>query len=94
MTNQKNAAIGEQDLRVTEGVSGLWHYHFSKPGEYVGLCGTSVMNSGLKLADWKVAENPSHMPKRATYCRTCDAARNRISQGEVAAATDSTGKRA
>ncbi len=26
-------------LRVTEGVSGLWHYHMSEPGKYVGQCG-------------------------------------------------------
>lgn len=64
-----------QDLRVTEGVSGLWHYHLSRPGEYLGLCGARVMNSSLALSDWKLARNSDHMPKSATYCAKCDAAR-------------------
>lgn len=62
-------------LRVTEGVSGLWHYHLSRPGDYLGLCGARVMNSSLGLSDWKLARNPAHMPKSATYCAKCDAAR-------------------
>jgi hypothetical protein len=62
-------------LRVTEGVSGLWHYHLSKPDEYKGLCGAAVMNSSLKLSDWKLANNPGHFPKNATYCPACDTAR-------------------
>lgn len=62
-------------LGVTEGVSGLWHYHLSRIGEYLGLCGAKVMNSNLRLSDWKLAKNPAHMPKPATYCAKCDAAR-------------------
>lgn len=68
-------------LRITEGVSGLWHYHLSLPDQYQGLCGARVMNSNLLLSDWNLAKNPAHFPKGATYCAKCDAARPRLAPG-------------
>ena len=61
-------------LRVTEGVSGLWHYHMSEPGKYVGLCGAPTMNSALPISEWGQAFG-RHLPKAPTWCRICATAR-------------------
>jgi len=62
-------------LKVMEGISGLWHYHLSRPEAVVGLCGARVMPCSLALSDWKGAQTPAQFPKAATYCPACDAAR-------------------
>lgn len=64
---------GEDGLRVTEGVSGLYHHHLSKNGEYQGLCGAAVMNTSIGLQDWKVPYG-QHFDKRPTFCKACDQA--------------------
>jgi hypothetical protein len=57
---------------ITEGVSGLWHYHLSKEDEKTrGLCGARVMTTSILLKDWKVPFG-AHFPKRPTWCKECD----------------------
>lgn len=59
-------------LLVTEGVSGVWHYHLSKPESRTrGLCGAQVMSTAIELKDWGKPFG-DHFPKPATYCKTCD----------------------
>lgn len=58
---------------VTEGVSGLWHYHLSREAEpSKGLCGASVMGSGVQLSKWQVPFG-AHFPKKPTWCAACGA---------------------
>jgi hypothetical protein len=59
-------------VKVTEGVSGLWHYHLSEDDSKTkALCGATVMNTSTRLEDWGLAYG-EHFPKRPTYCKECD----------------------
>lgn len=63
-----------QPLQITEGISGLWHYHLSinTPGGFVqGLCGARTMRTSMPLGDWKVPFG-QHFPKQPTFCEVCD----------------------
>lgn len=63
-------------LVITEGVSGLWHYHLSDEEKKTrGLCGAQTMHTAMRLADWKVPFG-EHFPKRPTWCAACDRLRN------------------
>lgn len=64
-----------RDFRVSEGISGLWHYHLSNrnnPSE--ALCGARTMGTHIALDDW---EKPfgAHFPKAPTWCKACAASR-------------------
>lgn len=62
-------------VTVTEGVSGLWHYHLSREDEPSrGLCGASVMGSRVKMSEWKVPFG-AHFPKKPTWCKVCEGLR-------------------
>jgi hypothetical protein len=64
------------ELLITEGVSGLWHYHLSKPDAKTrGLCGAWVMSTSIKQKDWKVPFG-AHFPKRPTWCAECEKKRD------------------
>ena len=63
-------------LQVTEGVSGLWHYHLSLPTSKTrGLCGALVMGTSIPRDDWRKPFG-DHFPKRPTWCEKCDARAN------------------
>lgn len=59
-------------MRITEGISGFWHYHLSNEGD-IGraLCGAVVMPTGMKLKDWGVKFG-EHFPKCPTWCKECE----------------------
>lgn len=61
------------DLEITEGLSGLWHYHLSDSGSlHRGLCGAPTMRTAMRLSSWKV-QFGEHFVKRPTWCAKCDA---------------------
>lgn len=58
---------------ITEGISGLWHYHLSAPGKTTrGLCGAQTMHTSIKRSDWAVPFG-EHFPKKPTWCEKCAA---------------------
>ena len=61
-----------QAMKVTEGISGYWHYHLSQDGKFTGLCGARTMDTSLKLEDWGLQNWGEHFPKRPTFCKECD----------------------
>lgn len=61
-------------LLVTEGVSGVWHYHLSlKEKHWRGLCDANTMLTSIPLDQWRQSGG-DHLPKRYTYCDKCEAA--------------------
>jgi hypothetical protein len=65
-------------MKITEGIAGLWHYHWSHDDAPTkALCGASVMATELPLTAWKVPFG-EHFPKRPTYCEKCDVLRTKV----------------
>lgn len=64
----------EPEFLVTEGISGLWHYHIStheQRSQGLAGCGARVMSTeGMGLADWGKPFG-AHLPKRPTFCSHC-----------------------
>lgn len=59
-------------MKVTEGISGYWHYHLSHDNSPTySLCGARVMPTEMPLDNWKVPFG-EHFPKRPTFCKECD----------------------
>mgnify|MGYP001577341219 CR=1 FL=1 len=58
-------------MKVTEGISGLWHYHLRRDGVTTALCGATVMPTEIKVSDWGVPFG-KHFPKRPTWCKKCE----------------------
>jgi hypothetical protein len=59
------------NLVVTEGISGLWHYHLSDRMNFTrGLCGAMTMKTAIEPADFGKPFG-DHLPKRPTWCATC-----------------------
>jgi hypothetical protein len=60
------------ELKITEGVSGMHHYHLStEQSPYRGLCGAQVMGTAMPLERWRVPFG-EHFPKRPTWCEKCE----------------------
>jgi hypothetical protein len=58
---------------VSEGVSGMWHYHISAAEEpHLGQCGARTMRTEIPISDWMIPFG-EHLPKRPTWCRECSA---------------------
>jgi hypothetical protein len=58
-------------LIVTEGISGMWHYHLSDPKTFTrGLCGAQTMKTAIEAADFCKSFG-DHFPKRPTWCAKC-----------------------
>lgn len=56
---------------VTEGISGLWHYHLStRDKPHTSLCGRQVMGTSMPLTDWQKPFG-QHFPKHPTWCAEC-----------------------
>jgi hypothetical protein len=58
---------------VTEGISGVYHYHLSPAaqGGYVrGLCGAQTMSTAISVSSWGQSGG-EHLAKRYTYCKEC-----------------------
>lgn len=66
-------ATDNTTFAITEGVSGLWHYHLSKPDtKHLSLCMRPTMPTRMKApADWKKPFG-EHFPKRPTWCEICE----------------------
>lgn len=63
-----------KQLRITEGISGVWHYHLSEVTERpptTALCGARVMATAMTLDQWAVPFG-EHFPKRPTWCKECE----------------------
>lgn len=61
-------------LKVTEGVSGMYHYHLSEAHRTSrALCGAMTMGTSIPLEGWKVPFG-EHFSKRPTWCEKCDVA--------------------
>lgn len=59
-------------MKVTEGISGMWHYHLSADETpHVGLCGARVMSTGIPVESWGMAFG-EHFPKKPTWCAECE----------------------
>lgn len=59
---------------VTEGVSGVYHYHLSPSAQYAyvkGLCGAPTMTTSIAVENWGF-QGGEHLPKKYTYCETCE----------------------
>lgn len=57
---------------ISEGVSGVWHYHLSDESTgHRGLCGAHTMPTKIRLQDWRV-QFGEHFPKRPTWCDECE----------------------
>ena len=54
------------DLKIVEGISGVWHYHLARDGK--ALCGARTMPTGLRLNTWGFRSDHLH----ETYCRECE----------------------
>jgi hypothetical protein len=55
------------DFIITEGVAGVWTYHWSKADSWTrGLCGAQTMRTELKPDAWG---QQGHLGER--YCRRC-----------------------
>ena len=64
-------------MRITEGISGYWHYHLSDSvSRSRALCGAQTMDTAIQLKDWGVPFG-EHFPKRPTWCKKCSELRNR-----------------
>jgi hypothetical protein len=67
-------AYDDATLKVTEGISGMWHYHLSEAKrETRAICGAQTMTTSIPLEEWRVPFG-EHFPKRPTWCEKCDAA--------------------
>ena len=67
----KSTAVTAQ-LVVTEGISGMWHYHLRHAATTTrALCGAQTMHTAIRLSDWKVPFG-EHFPKRPTWCAKCE----------------------
>lgn len=67
------------DLKITEGIHGMWHYHLSTADDlYRGLCGKEVMSTAMRLSAWRVPFG-EHFPKPPTWCNECDRLRDKSS---------------
>ena len=61
-------------LKVTEGISGVWHYHLSEAHrESRAICGAQTMGTSIPLEGWRVPFG-EHFPKKPTWCEKCDIA--------------------
>jgi hypothetical protein len=62
-----------KELRITEGIAGYWHYHFSRADDTPtkSLCGKPVMYTSIPLDQWRVPFG-EHFPKRPTWCDDCE----------------------
>lgn len=57
----------KDELHVTEGVSGGWHYHLSEPTTNArAICGAQTMYTAIPLSAWGRA---GHLGE--TYCMAC-----------------------
>lgn len=55
------------NLIVTEGVEGYWHYHLSHEQTFTkSLCGKQTMPTHLSLKQWGIV---THLRER--YCKDC-----------------------
>lgn len=60
------------DLKITEGVAGMWHYHLScADTPFVALCGARVMGTAMPIDHWR-KKFGEHFPKRPTWCAECE----------------------
>jgi len=56
------------ELIITEGISGVWHYHLSDPLHFTkSLCGKQTMKTSMPLSLW--GKKSPHIPE--TYCVRC-----------------------
>ena len=54
-------------LHVTEGVSGVWHYHLSSAGtNATALCGAKTMSTEVPVSAWGAR---GHLNEK--WCATC-----------------------
>lgn len=59
-------------MKVTEGVSGMWHHHLSQDNNQAkGLCGANVMRTTINIRDWGIPFG-KHFPKKPTWCAECE----------------------
>jgi hypothetical protein len=57
-------------LLVTEGISGMWHYHLSDPTrKYTALCGKQVMHTSILVESWGLRSGGlRHLESWCTEC--------------------------
>lgn len=59
-------------MRITEGISGVWHYHLSADDSpSASLCGATTMPTNMQLSQWRKPFG-DHFPKRPTFCDECE----------------------
>lgn len=56
------------ELRVTEGIPGVWHYHLACAEKFNALCGAKVMGTAIELESWGRNGNPELREKWCTKC--------------------------
>jgi hypothetical protein len=59
------------DIRIVEGISGLWHYHITNDSDARAMCGAWTMSTSIPLSRWRVPFG-AHFPKRPTWCQECE----------------------
>lgn len=56
------------ELKVAEGISGMWFYHLSKHDHCLkALCGAKTMPTGVPKSSWGFR---GHLNER--YCKECE----------------------
>ena len=56
-------------LKIKEGVSGYYFYHWAEENEFISLCDRAVMNASSQIWGEK---NPSHFTLQAKWCTKCE----------------------
>ena len=60
------------ELVVTEGSTGYWHYHLSRRASIMrGLCGAPTLPTAIPVSAWGAKEEG--LPKPPKYCEKCAA---------------------
>jgi len=60
------------DLVITEGIAGVWFYHWALPDSFVSLCGARVMFTSIPANKWGCTHKNYHIPEwEAKWCSKC-----------------------
>ena len=71
MTISACSALLSANVKMCEGVEGMWNYHLCPEDDENGtksLCGRQTMYSGSPISSWGF--KPGHMP--SSYCMECE----------------------
>jgi len=68
---KEKITMKKEDLKIVEGIAGVWHYHLSETGGNFkpAICGkVEVMHTDIPLRVWGMKDD--HIP--SSYCKKCN----------------------